>query len=584
MKIKKFISVFLAAALILCSVSFTELSGLDFAVKANALEPTGQCGENVYWTFDESSGLLTIDGEGDMYDYEYEKSPFYSKFKYHLESVIIENGITSIGDYAFCYCTSLTEITIPDSVTSIGVVAFFGCKNLTEITIPDGVTSIGGSAFADAGLTEITLPGSVTSIGDYAFECCYSLTGITIPDGVISIGDFAFYGCSNLRNVTFSSNLESIGMAAFLGCNLGDVYLPETVEYIHPLAFVFNCECDIEGFAECYFEIFREDYLRYGYADDEIIMESLIEDLKHNFERYVYLLGLIFEEGLDPAPFIDSSIYITIDEDNPCYCSDSGVIFTKGMSTLVSAPRCPQEYEIPDGVADIGDFAFYFCPGVTSITIPDSVTRIGESVFANCIGLTDITIPDSVTYIDYSAFVYCNSLTDVYFYGTQDQWNENGGIDAAYGATIHFIDDVSENPFKAGKGIQTFENDGKMYVDGFDSGITAEDIEHCTAWGWALEVKEYSADGIIGTGSDITMTDGEHEIDYIVIIRGDVNGDGMVDGMDSIIANSIAQGLLTENQTDTAKFTAADCNRDGEINNKDTAFLEQCGIGLISQK
>ncbi len=107
--------------------------------------------------------------------------------------------VTSIGDGAFSFCDSLTEITIPDSVTSIGYSAFFCCASLTNITIPDSVTSIGDSAFycCDS-LTNITIPDSVTSIGDNAFYCCDSLTNITIPDSVTSIGDYAFYDCTNL--------------------------------------------------------------------------------------------------------------------------------------------------------------------------------------------------------------------------------------------------------------------------------------------------------------------------------------------------------------------------------------------------
>ena len=102
--------------------------------------------------------------------------------------------VTSIGNSAFLYCDSLTEIIIPDSVTSIGEGAFFWCSSLTEIIIPDSVTSIGDSAFyyCDS-LTHVTLGNGVTSIGNSAFEDCKSLTEIIIPDSVTSIGDSAFY-------------------------------------------------------------------------------------------------------------------------------------------------------------------------------------------------------------------------------------------------------------------------------------------------------------------------------------------------------------------------------------------------------
>ena len=116
----------------------------------------------------------------------------------------VKYTVTSIGNYAFSYCTSLTSVTIPGSVTSIGKGAFSECRSLTSVDILDGVTSIGDFAFAACdGLTSVTIPDSVTSIGDYAFSECRILTSVTIPDGVTSIGNRAFFVCSGLTSVTF---------------------------------------------------------------------------------------------------------------------------------------------------------------------------------------------------------------------------------------------------------------------------------------------------------------------------------------------------------------------------------------------
>ncbi|MDY2656375.1 MAG: leucine-rich repeat protein [Candidatus Limiplasma sp.] len=132
----------------------------------------------------------------------------------------IPQGITSIGDAAFGWCNSLTDITIPDSVITIGDAAFEGCDSLTDITIPDSVTTIGDAAFYGCkSLTSITLPDSVTTIGDFTFGLCDSLTSITLPDSVTTIGNAAFWECKSLTDITIPDSVTTIGDSAFYGCN-----------------------------------------------------------------------------------------------------------------------------------------------------------------------------------------------------------------------------------------------------------------------------------------------------------------------------------------------------------------------------
>ena len=137
------------------------------------------------------------------YDYDSNQSPVYNNSD--VKKIVIEDGVTSIGDYAFRGCSSLTSITLPDSVTSIGDCAFVFCVGLSSITLPDSVTSIGDSAFKNcSSLTSITIPDRVTSIEPYAFDNCSSLTSITIPDSVTSIGESAFSNCSSLQTISLS--------------------------------------------------------------------------------------------------------------------------------------------------------------------------------------------------------------------------------------------------------------------------------------------------------------------------------------------------------------------------------------------
>ena len=154
-------------------------------------------------------------------------------------SYTIPASVTSIGSYAFSYCTGLTSVTIPSGVTTIGSNAFDSCTGLTSVTIPSGVTSIGASAFSGcSNLTSVTLPESISSIGDSALLGCSKLTSLTIPSGVTSIGASAFSGCSNLPSVTLPESLTSIGDSAFLGCSkLPSVTIPASVTTIGSNAF-----------------------------------------------------------------------------------------------------------------------------------------------------------------------------------------------------------------------------------------------------------------------------------------------------------------------------------------------------------
>ena len=147
--------------------------------------------------------------------------------------------ITTIGDYAFYQCSSLTSLTIPDSVTTIGEAAFYECSSLTSVTIPDSVTSIGYYAFSDCySLTSVTIPDSVTTIGEWAFAYCSSLTSVTIPDSVTTIGEWAFYYCISLTSVTIPDSVTVIEHSTFIFCySLTSVDIPDSVTSIGNNAF-----------------------------------------------------------------------------------------------------------------------------------------------------------------------------------------------------------------------------------------------------------------------------------------------------------------------------------------------------------
>ena len=156
-----------------------------------------------------------------------------------IKSYVIPSSVASIGDSAFLWCSSLSEIVIPSSVTSIGDSAFYGCNSLSEIVIPSSVASIGNSAFWGCNsLSEIVIPSSVTSIGDWAFYGCSSLSEIVIPSSVTSIGYSAFEGCKSLSEIVIPSSVTGIGNSAFSDCDsLSEIVIPSSVTSIGNLAF-----------------------------------------------------------------------------------------------------------------------------------------------------------------------------------------------------------------------------------------------------------------------------------------------------------------------------------------------------------
>ncbi|MGN0457878.1 MAG: leucine-rich repeat domain-containing protein, partial [Eubacterium sp.] len=228
----KLLSLILSFAMLLSIIA-----GVDRS--AYALANSGSCGDNVTYSFDSTTGTLTISGTGDMYDYSYDELRF--SYSDSIKNVVVNNGVTSIGKYAFLECSGLISVTISNSVTSIGESAFEYCTSLTSVTIGNSVASIGFMAFCGCeSLTNITIPNSVISIGEGAFEDCTSLTSITIPDSVTSMGDWVFGGCSKLTSVTIPYSLTGIGAGAFAHCtSLTGITIPHSVTSIGYDAFEY---------------------------------------------------------------------------------------------------------------------------------------------------------------------------------------------------------------------------------------------------------------------------------------------------------------------------------------------------------
>lgn len=447
------------------------------------IQPPAYCGENVTWVLE--NGTLTISGSGYMADYDGgENLPPWTDEASTITSIIIKNGVTGIGDFAFICLQNLEEITVPDSVNHIGVNSLARCEKLTKINLPSGLTTISDYAFAGCmALEEIDIPSSVISIGQYAFGSCESIKEITIPDGITSINEGLFYGCVSLAAVTIPASITTIGAGAFVDCSaLTDIYYGGSKEQWKAVTVGDNNDCLSN--AHVHYAVYPNgtcgENLTWKLIDDTLTISGT--GSMHNYSRVFsspwsnesgQIQKVVIEEGVSSigdwafsylSNLTDVSISDTVTDigdnafcacyaletidlpdsvenigadafslcnhmtainvgvNNAKYSSHNGVLFDKNVTELIVFPLAKSGYyDIPDGVTKINKDAFSNCRYIERISIPAGITTIEEGLLADCDRLDYAYIPDSITKIGANAF--SSNLDTIFYGGTREQWD-----------------------------------------------------------------------------------------------------------------------------------------------------------------
>lgn len=576
---KKVLSIVLTLSLLLVAIP---LSAIPVSAATSGI--TGNC------TWSLNGTVLTISGNGEMGDYTYEiyngsiKST--APWGKGIRKVIISDGVTGIGNYAFIGCNYLTDVSIPNSITSIGESAFEYCESLTSVTIPDSVTSIGEFAFgACFALTNVNIPYGITNIERGTFENCFSLTSITIPDSVTSIGDYAFVVCSSLTEITIPKSVKSIGEWAFSQCgsltkidvnknnqnyssldgvlfdkdkktlicyptgkNYTSYTVPDSVKSIGNDAFI---SCSYLTSVTIPDSVTSISYNAFCFCPSltSVTIGNSVTSIGHNaFMGCSSLTSITIPASVTSIGYsvfssCDSLTNIIVDENNQNYISLDGVLFSKDKKFISCYPAGKKDktYTIPDGVKNIGESAFEDHTSITSVIIPDSVISIGSSAFRGCSSLACVTIGTGLTSIGYDVFDNCDSLKTVYYRGSIEDRDKI--IMLSYSTELTSATWCYDSCIGAAN--HTYDN-------ACDTNCNVCELER--------EVPKHSYD-----------EEGKCVICGAEIIAGDLDGDGKVTASDLATLKLILAGI--GELSDLGKL-GSDLNGDGEVTTSDLAILK----------
>ncbi len=408
-----------------------------------------------------AGGVLTISGSGNMKNFGSNDHPWEDS-KAEIHSVVINSGVTSIGESALEGCTNLAAVTIPEGVTDIRKAAFKDCSGLLSIAFPDSVKTIGICAFQNCiSLEHVRIPDHVTAVEDSVFAGCTGLTGVDIPVGVTSIGLNAFMECENLTNVTIPEGVTVIKDSAFVGCtSLESIEIPWGVTEISMWLFA-NCSS----------------------LKSVSIPDSVTSIDKGAFSFCTDLESIELPEGLT---FLDGTIFFCCtklksivipdsltDMHDPFSECDAKLIAPVGSDAAKTLGKYGYSFRQPGAKYDLKyeytneEITGLILTGadedLTAISIPNGVTAIADDALENCKKLERVEIPATVT-----------SIGDAFYDGKK----ENGESDPDYKPPVFIVPFGSNAPKDLGKQGFAFRASGEKYdlryeySEGKNTGLT----------------------------------------------------------------------------------------------------------------
>lgn len=406
---------FLSAVLAICML-------LTIApITAFASTGSGTCGDNISWELDDS-GTLTLTGSGAMCDYAYSSSGGddvspWREFEMgnDIKKIVVGDGITSIGSYAFYKCGEVTEVSLPAGLKKIGRTAFESCKKLKNINLPDGLETIDDYAFSlCSALESIVIPDSVTDLGGSVFFNCYNLVSANIPAGITELNVDLFWGCTKLNSITaIPDQITKIGYSVFEKCSsLTEITLPAGLQEIEYDAFN-NCS----ALTKITIDESNENYTTVDgvlYNKDKTVLVSypignerdsfttpstLTKIMSNSFAYSKNLKEVTLNEGLEEVPYSAFQNSKIVSVNIPASVTRIGSFAFSDCSDL-------QTVAIADGskLESIGMYAFASCKSLQQIELPEGLKTIDERVFQNCTILSKVHIPSSVTNVGEKAF------------------------------------------------------------------------------------------------------------------------------------------------------------------------------------